>query len=70
MTVRLLTDTSHGRAGALVTVDEREAGRLLTAGAAYPVERMLRPETAVVVPPESSATRVARPTTTGRKGKR
>jgi hypothetical protein len=67
--VRLVTDTSHGRAGALVAVDEREADRLLHAGAAYPVERMLQPETAAVVPPESAAARDARPTARKRGGR-
>lgn len=67
MTVRLMCDTAYGRAGARVEMDDREADRLIRAGAAYPVERMLRPETAVAVQPESTATRDARPVTVSRK---
>lgn len=69
MTVRLMCDTAYGRAGALVTVDERDGDRLVRAGAAFPVQRMLTPETATAVPSESAAQRDARPSVK-RKGRR
>jgi len=67
MTVCLMCDTVHGRAGSRVTVDQREADRLIRAGVAFPIERRLTPETATVVPPESAAARVSRPVATRRR---
>lgn len=70
MTVCLMCDTAYGRAGTRVTVDQREADRLIRAGAAFPIERSLAPETATVAPPESAAARVSRPAASRRRRER
>jgi hypothetical protein len=62
MKVRLTTDCSAGRSGAVVEPSRAEADRLVRAGAAYPLTRDVPAETAAAEPAEEvAAVRVGRP---------
>lgn len=62
MKVRLTTDCSAGRSGAVVEPSRAEADRLVRAGAAYPITHDVPVETAAAEPTrEVAAVRVGRP---------